>query len=106
MLYEIIPWIRFLVSEVGIVWRGARGTLVALGAARVASIPWLRLVVRCAGEASPMRVKSGYRDRMEERVAHGLHVLLPVSAHAGDTCVIFLSEWMGGSSVRILSRVV
>ena len=59
MLYEIIPWIRFLVSEVGIVWRGARGTLVARRAARVTSIPWLRLVVRCAGEASPMRVKSG-----------------------------------------------
>ena len=56
MLYEIIPWIRFLVSEVGIVWRDARGILVALGASRVTSIPWLRLVVRCAGEASPMRV--------------------------------------------------
>ena len=59
MLYKIIQWIRFQSSEVGIVWRDARGTLVALGAARVMSIPWLRLVVRCAGEASPMRVKSG-----------------------------------------------
>ena len=59
MLYEIIPWIRFLVSEVGIVWRGARGTLVALGAARMTSIPWLGLVARCAGEASPERVESG-----------------------------------------------
>ena len=58
MLYEIIPldplpglrgWYRL---------KGARGTLVALGAARVMCIPWLRMVVRCAGEASPMRVKS------------------------------------------------
>ena len=30
MLYEIISWIRFLCSEVGIVWRDARGILVAL----------------------------------------------------------------------------
>ena len=59
MLYEIIPLDPLLVSEVGIVWRGAQGTLVALGAVRMMSIPWLRLVVRCAGEASPMRVKSG-----------------------------------------------
>ena len=85
---------------------GCAGHLGGSDAACVASIPWLRLVVRCAGEASPMRVKSGRRDRMEERVAHGLHNLLPVSAHAGDTCVIFLSEWMGGSSVRNHSRGV
>ena len=30
MLYEIISWIRSPCSEVGIVWRDARGILVAL----------------------------------------------------------------------------
>ena len=48
-------------------------------------------LVASGGQVRGGGVKSGRWDCVEKRVARGLHVLLPVCAHAGDTCVIFLS---------------
>ena len=61
MLYKIISWIRLPCSEVGIVWKDVRGILVAL-------------------DEHPL-VASGGQVR-----GRGVSVLLPVRAHAGDTC--------------------
>ena len=69
------------------------------------SIPGLRLVARCAGEASP-----GASCLVDKNVWKSARSAASMSfyqsVHMLGTHVIFLSEWMGGSSVRILSRVV
>ena len=100
MLYEIIPWIRFLVSEVGIVWRDAQGILVALD-----EHPLVASDGQVRGRGVSGRVESGRWEREGERTGRGLHVPLPVREHAGEHVTV-LSEWMGGSSVRNNSRGV
>ena len=66
------------------------------------SIPWSRLMARCAGEASPGA--SSPVDKNVWKSAQGAASMsFYQSVHMLGTHVIFLSEWMGGSDGRDLS---
>ena len=81
MLYKIVSWIRSPCSEVGIVWRDARGILAALG-----EHPLVASSGQVRGRGVSGRVESGRWEREGERTGCGLHVPLPVRDHAGEAC--------------------
>ena len=60
------------------------------------SIPWSRLMARCAGEASPGA--SSPVDKAVWKSAQGVaSVSFYQSGHMLGTHVVFFSEWMGGT---------
>ena len=66
------------------------------------SIPWLRLVARCAGEASP-GASSPVDGNVRERARGAASMSLYQSVNMLGKHVTVLSEWMGGSDGRDLS---
>ena len=66
------------------------------------SIPWSRLVARCAGEASPS-ASSPVGEIVWKSAQGAASMSFYQSVHMLGTHVIFLSEWMGGSDGRDLS---
>ena len=66
------------------------------------SIPWLRLVARCAGEASP-GASSPVDRNVWKSARSAASMSLYQSVYMLGTHVTVLSEWMGGSDGRGLS---
>ena len=66
------------------------------------SIPWLRLVARCAGEASPGAL-STVDGNVRESARGAASMSLSQSVDMLGKHVTVLSEWMGGSDGRGLS---
>ena len=66
------------------------------------SIPWLRLVARCAGEAS-LGTSSPVDRNMRKGARGAASMSLYQSVNMLGEHVTVLSEWMGGSDGRDLS---
>ena len=97
MIYQFVSWIRSPGSEVGIVWKDARGILTALS-----EHPLVASVARCAGEASP-GTSSPVDRNVRKSVRGAASMSLYQSVNMLGEHVTVLSEWMGGSDVRGLS---